>query len=269
MENKDLGKRFNSGKTKHNLTPPFAQEQYAKVLTMGSIKYGDRNWELGMKWSTIVDSLERHLNAYKRGEDFDSESGILHSAHIMTNAAFLTEYYKLYPQGDDRNHWYLKDYRIGIDIDDVLALFIPNFCDRFKIPIPTSWNFDRKMKEKVDILSQDKEFWLSLPVKTDPKDIPFEPICYITSRNFNLEWTEMWLDKHGFPAVPVIQVGMNGSKVEAAKSMKLDMFIDDNFSNFVTLNKAGITTFLYDAPHNQRYNVGSKRIYNVKDVEWR
>ena len=62
---KGTGKRFNEGKTRHDLTPPFAQEQYAKVLTMGANKYGDWNWQNGMPWSTILASLERHLQAIK------------------------------------------------------------------------------------------------------------------------------------------------------------------------------------------------------------
>ncbi len=101
-EDKDKGLRLNAGKTRHDLAPAFAQEQYAKVLTAGSLKYAERNWELGMRWSKVISSLERHIQAIKRGEDFDLETGILHSAHVMCNAAFLTEYYKIYPEGDDR-----------------------------------------------------------------------------------------------------------------------------------------------------------------------
>jgi len=41
----EIGKRFNAGKTRHDLTPAFAQEEYAKVLTMGAAKYGDNNWQ--------------------------------------------------------------------------------------------------------------------------------------------------------------------------------------------------------------------------------
>lgn len=96
------GKRFNQGKTRYDLVPAFAQEQYAQVLTKGAEKYGDSNWRKGMRWSIILASLERHLAAIKKGEDYDEETGLYHSAHIMCNAGFLTEYYKIHPQGDDR-----------------------------------------------------------------------------------------------------------------------------------------------------------------------
>ena len=105
---KEEGLRFNTGKTRHDLVPSYAQEQYAKVMTFGSTKYAERNWEKGMKWSKVLASLERHLQAIKRGEDYDPETLLLHSAHIMCNAAFITEYYKIYPEGDDRPHSYLS-----------------------------------------------------------------------------------------------------------------------------------------------------------------
>lgn len=38
----DKGLRFNHGKTRHDLVPVFAQEQYARVLTKGSEKYAER-----------------------------------------------------------------------------------------------------------------------------------------------------------------------------------------------------------------------------------
>jgi len=99
------GKRFNKGKVRYDLVPAYSHEEYAKVLMHGAEKYGDDNWRKGMSWNSVLASLERHLYAIKNGEDLDSESGLLHSAHIMANAAFLTEYYKYYREGDDR---YLK-----------------------------------------------------------------------------------------------------------------------------------------------------------------
>lgn len=57
------GKRYNQGKTRYDLIPAFANEQYAKVLTVGADKYGEWNWDKGMKWTTIMASLKRHLHA--------------------------------------------------------------------------------------------------------------------------------------------------------------------------------------------------------------
>lgn len=260
------GLRYNKGKLRYDLKPPFAEQEYVRVLTVGAEKYADRNWEHGMAWSNVLASLERHLAAVKRGEDYDKETGILHSAHIMANAAFLTEYYKIYPQGDDRPHKYLKPLRIGLDIDEVLCDFVSEWVIVHGQSIPTSWRFDRDIKSKFELMKNNKDFWLNLPVKTSPDDIHFEPACYITSRPIPVEWTEEWLDNNGFPAMPVYSCGNGESKVEYAKQEKLDIFVDDRYENFVELNQNGICCYLFDAPHNQRYEVGHKRIKSISDL---
>ena len=97
-------------------------------------------------------------------------------------------------------------------------------------------------------------------------DINFEPHCYITSRSIPKEWTEEWIDKNGFPTMPVYSVGFGESKVEVAKKSGIDIFVDDRYENFVELNNGGICTYLFDAPHNQRYDVGYKRIKSLKEL---
>lgn len=255
------GKRFNEGKPRTDLVTPRAFMEMVKVLTIGAEKYGDRNWEKGMKWSKIVSSLKRHLLAYEAGDDFDDETGLLHSAHIMTNAMFLTEYYFSAPQYDDRP---IKSVRIGLDIDDVLADFSTAYCDRFGLPYPDFWHFDPLIVERLNSL--DDDFYLSIPAKTKPEDIPFEPVCYITSRVVPSELTAKWLSINGFPTVPVITVGHNKSKVQAALDMKLDVFIDDRYETFKEFKAAGLLCYLMDAKHNRRYDVGHLRIDNVSDV---
>lgn len=264
------GLRFNEGKTRHDLIPAFAQEQYAKVLTKGSEKYAARNWENGMSWSKVIASLKRHIAKIELGQDYDEETGLLHSAHVMCNAAFLTEYYKIYPQGDDRPLQFKKMPRIGLDIDDVICDFIGGFMIEFGLDEPKNWNWSYKMKECFESLSNNQRkletFYLSLKPKINPQDIPFEPVCYITSRNVPQWITEKWIELNGFPCVPIYTVGHNVSKVEIAEKENLDIFVDDRFENFSELNNAGICTFLMDMPHNQRYNVGHKRIYSLKDL---
>lgn len=265
-ENKHKGLRFNTGKLRFDLVQPFAHQQMVQVLTKGAEKYAERNWERGMAWSNVIASLKRHLQAIESGEDYDAETGELHAAHLACNAHFLTAYYKIYPQGDDRPHKYLNSPRIGLDIDEVLADWVGHWCKHHGLETPEFWNFDKDIKEKFELLKEDKEFWLSIPRKVDPNELPFEPACYITSRSIPKEWTEEWLQKNGFPAVPVYSLGLNQSKVETAKQLNLDIFVDDRYENFVELNKAGICTFLMDAPHNQRYDVGYKRIKHLKNL---
>lgn len=162
--------------------------------------------------------------------------------------------------------WYLQDHKVGLDIDDVLSDFCPYYCNIFAMPQAKFWNFDRQAASRFSELIHDKDFWLNIPVKTNPDTIKFEPHCYITSRSIPKEWTEQWLDNNGFATVPVYQVGIDGSKGEISKMAGIDIFIDDRFSNFIELNRAGIFTYLFDAPHNRRYDVGKYRIYNVNDI---
>jgi len=261
------GKRFDEGKLRYDLIPPFANKQMTSVLTMGENKYGAWNWSNGMKWSKVIASLKRHLAAIEEGEDYDSESGLLHSAHVMTNAAFLTEYYKIYPQGDDR--FKPHQLKIGLDIDEVLAAWTEAWCKLWKSEVPTCWHFDLDIMDKFNELKDKNaldDFYLSLRPLINPNDIPFEPHCYITSRPIDTSITLKWLEMHGFPIRPVYTVGLGQSKVQVAKDSGLDVFVDDRYDNFVELNSHGICTYLMDAPHNRRYDVGYKRLYNLNSL---
>jgi hypothetical protein len=65
--------------------------------------YGRANWKLGMKWSTVVNSLLRHLIRfwiYK--EDYDPETGIRHTTAIAWNAMALGTYMYKNIGEDDR-----------------------------------------------------------------------------------------------------------------------------------------------------------------------
>ena len=226
------------------------------------------------RWDGLVEGnifVEKTSSAFESGEDYDPETGELHIDHLQCNAHFLSAYYKIFPQGDDRPHRYLNVPRIGLDIDDVLADWLGSFCEHNKMELPASWYFHRDLTGAFEAMKQsgiDIDDWMSnLPVKTNPNDIPFEPAAYITARTHTPKWVaEKWLDKNKFPSAPVYQVP--GNKVQAAKDAKVDIFVDDRYENFVELNNAGICCYLFDAPHNQRYNVGYKRIKSLKELVW-
>jgi len=264
------GLRFNDGKSRVDLLPSFAIEKMAEVLTVGAKKYAERNWEKGMAWSKALASLKRHLSDFEKGMDIDPDDGQLLMAKVMTNAAFLTEYYKIYPQGDDRPKSYLSYPKIGLDIDDVLADFIPTFAKKFNLPEPSAWAWSYNKNECFKKIEGKKleEFLLSLPVRTKPEDIPFEPHAYITSRNVPTSVTERWLEMNGFPCAPVYTVGHDQSKIDVAKQSGIEIFVDDRYENFIELNNAGICTYLFDCSHNRRYDVGTRRIKELKDLPW-
>lgn len=262
---KGTGLRFNKGKLRCDLVEPRAFEDFVQVLTDGADKYFDRNWENGLSWTSVIASLKRHIGAIERGEDYDSDSGRLHVAHAACNIHFLNAFYYTFPQGDDRPKRFLKQPKIGLDIDGVLADF--SLAWSIKYPeisaTPHSWYFDRKVSDRFDSMLKNNtldDFYLNIPTLINVSELPFDPRCYITSRPVRTVISEHWLDKHGFPAKPVITVDVGRSKVDAAKEMGIEIFIDDSFDNFVDLNNNGIFTYLYTAPWNIKYNVGHMRL---------
>lgn len=81
--------KADDGKTRMDLLPYEALEGIAQILTFGAAKYADHNWRKGLAWSRVYSSLQRHLGAWSRGEDLDSETGKSHLWHAGCNILFL------------------------------------------------------------------------------------------------------------------------------------------------------------------------------------
>lgn len=81
-------------KPRMGLISPFALRRLGEWLRLGAKKYAPRNWEKGMPFSRVVDSLERHVQAYKAGD-----CGEDHLAAIMCNAMFLAHYEEMIERG--------------------------------------------------------------------------------------------------------------------------------------------------------------------------
>lgn len=97
------GIRENVGKTPYHLISPHAMKLLADVLGYGAGKYAPHNWVKGLKWEEgVVGSLERHLSAWKTGEENDPETGLPHAAHILCNAMFLAHFVATGTGTDDR-----------------------------------------------------------------------------------------------------------------------------------------------------------------------
>lgn len=86
------GLRYNEGKPRMDLVPPEAMLALGRHFEIGAKKYADRNWERGMDWGKCCASLERHLLAWKSGEDYDSETGSHHMISVAWNAFVLFTY---------------------------------------------------------------------------------------------------------------------------------------------------------------------------------
>ena len=87
------GRKFDGGKLQYGLLPPLALAETVKVLTFGAEKYEPDNWKLVPDSKRrYFDALQRHLWAFKSGEQLDPESGIHHLAHAMCCLMFLYEH---------------------------------------------------------------------------------------------------------------------------------------------------------------------------------
>lgn len=96
-----LGRKFDGGKLEYGLLPPNALEETVKVLTFGAQKYERNNWihvDDGVR--RYFDALQRHLWAWKKGEQIDPESGLHHLAHAMCCLMFLYERDVIYNDKD-------------------------------------------------------------------------------------------------------------------------------------------------------------------------
>lgn len=91
------GRKFDGGKLEYGLLPPKALEATVDVLTFGAQKYERDNWQkVPDSKRRYFDALQRHLWAWKQGEQVDPESGRHHLAHALCCLMFLYEHDTIY-----------------------------------------------------------------------------------------------------------------------------------------------------------------------------
>lgn len=96
MKNKkeEIGMKFDDAKLMYELVPPSALEGLVRILTYGAQKYAPENWRKVRPVERYYAALMRHLEAVRKGEWLDPESGMPHMDHVMCNAMFLRELWK-------------------------------------------------------------------------------------------------------------------------------------------------------------------------------
>lgn len=96
------GKKLDNDKLRYDLIPILPMMEVAKVFTIGANKYGDRNFEKGIKWGRIVGAINRHFSKWWAGEIYDQEDGQHHLSSVIWGALVLMEYERTHPELDDR-----------------------------------------------------------------------------------------------------------------------------------------------------------------------
>jgi len=82
------------GKPTPGLISPYATERLAMHYMRGAQKYDARNWEKGSPFSRVLESLERHVVAWKKGSIVED-----HLAAIAWNAFALMHYEVMIERG--------------------------------------------------------------------------------------------------------------------------------------------------------------------------
>jgi hypothetical protein len=87
------GRKFDGGKLQYGLVPPLALKATVEILTFGAEKYEPDNWKhVPDSKRRYFDAMQRHLWAWKEGEQNDPETGKNHLAHAMCCLMFLYEH---------------------------------------------------------------------------------------------------------------------------------------------------------------------------------
>jgi len=90
------GTKHDQEKERYDLIPVLALEEVAKVLTAGAAKYNEdyneENWrKVPNAQRRYFSATQRHLAWVRKGQTHDSETGLHHYAHAITNLMFLLE----------------------------------------------------------------------------------------------------------------------------------------------------------------------------------
>lgn len=86
-----------------HLCSPVAMAHWSLAQYAGMIKYGAWNWRAaGVRASTYIGAMLRHVESYASGEEYDPVDGTRHLGNIMACAAILMEAKAMNLLTDDR-----------------------------------------------------------------------------------------------------------------------------------------------------------------------
>lgn len=84
------GAKYDNGKAEMDLIDPDFEMAMAMVLTGGAKVHGAYSWKtIQEPIRRYTAALQRHTNAMRKGEVYDSATNLTHAAHIAVNAMFL------------------------------------------------------------------------------------------------------------------------------------------------------------------------------------
>lgn len=107
-----------------------AKVHWAMAQFAGLIKYGAWNWRVaGVRTSTYLSAIERHLEGYKNGERCDPVDGTHHLGNIMACCAILLDAEEAGLLTDDRPP--RQDHRPTVKwAEDMMATLKTQYADK-------------------------------------------------------------------------------------------------------------------------------------------
>ncbi len=102
VEDPNTGGKKGKKPEEYAYIPVDALAQVARVYGFGAEKYEPWNWAKGYRWSLSLSALLRHIEAFRRGEYLDPESGLPHLAHATFHLFTLMEFHEKELGTDDR-----------------------------------------------------------------------------------------------------------------------------------------------------------------------
>ena len=173
----------------------------------------------------------------------------------------------------------MKKLNICIDIDGTVTdpyYFMPFFNKYFDKKLEPKDCYTCKIEDLYEVsidkiiefyINEGEEMHKSATVLEGVKDILWEMyekhnLYFVTARNTKMEHiTKSWMQENELPPLEVHSLG-SYYKVDKAKELKCDIFIEDNPENSIQIAESGIRVFLVDTNYNK-----STCHENIKRVE--
>lgn len=105
-------------------------------------------------------------------------------------------------------------------------------------------------------------------VEVIKKLFDYNNIYFVTARDKNLEiLTHHYLVEHGIPYDGVFVLG-NTYKVDKARELECDLFIEDSYENALELSQSGFKVFLINTNynHDDLINENIKRVFDWNEI---
>lgn len=163
--------------------------------------------------------------------------------------------------------------KIALDVDDVLAAFTPHAHAFHKIPMDDKVDYwcERTMDARLgqywftEHIAPVENFWKTLPLLSDLKDIDFEVIYYISA--FPEEMYQLrvdWLRDYGFPDAPLI---CTFNKLEKCLELGVTHLVDDKPATIQKLQGTNVKGIHFMAPYAGFDPVGEYVVNNLNEVK--